>query len=335
MHLARFGVAGPDGPEPRVAVASNADPDRWIDARRAHSLRLERAGATPAAARRIAAALVPGSLSAALGGGEALLEALLAAVESQEPDAAVPDDARTLAPIDAIAYRDFMAFEGHFVNAARRTRGPDARPASVLYEFPVSYFGNAHAIQGPDDEIAWPWYTDHMDYELELGIVIGRAGRDLTPDTSLDHVLGLTVFNDFSARDIQMQEMAGGLGPSKGKHFGSAVGPRIVTLDGLGDNLRTTARVNGELWSEGSSGTPLWSIAELVAWASTAEPLAAGTLLGSGTVAGGCGFELGRKLEPGDLVELEIEGIGVLRNTLGARPAPGWAPQPRQPAADI
>ena len=94
-----------------------------------------------------------------------------------------------------------------------------------------------------------------------------------------------------------------------------------------------TARVNGDTWSEGSTSTLLWSIAELVAWASTGEPLAAGTLLGSGTVGGGCGLELGRSLQPGDVVELEIEGLGVLRNRLGTPPASGWRPEPRERAA--
>jgi 2-keto-4-pentenoate hydratase/2-oxohepta-3-ene-1,7-dioic acid hydratase in catechol pathway len=145
-------------------------------------------------------------------------------------------------------------------------------------------------------------------------------------------VLGFTVFNDFSARDIQGVEMTGGLGPSKGKHFASAVGPRIVTLDALGDDLRMTARVNGETWSEGSTGTIMWSVAELVAWASTSEPLVAGTLLGSGTVGGGCGLEIGRFLSPGDVVELEIEGIGVLRNRMGSPPAEGWRPEPKRPS---
>jgi 2-keto-4-pentenoate hydratase/2-oxohepta-3-ene-1,7-dioic acid hydratase in catechol pathway len=330
MQIARFGVPGPDGEEARLAVATDVRRDRWIDVRRAYSLRLERAGATTAAARRIAAAVVPGSLSATLQGGDAAFDVLAAAAADE--DALVPAGARLLAPIDPIAYRDFMAFEGHFVNATRRLGGADARPAAVLYELPVSYFGNAHAILGPEDEIAWPHYSDQMDYELELGIVIGRPGRDLRPDMALDHVLGLTVFNDFSARDIQRREMAGGLGPSKGKHFGSAVGPRIVTLDALGDDLAMRARVNGEVWSQGSTGTLMWSIAELVSWASTAEPLPAGTLLGSGTVATGCGLELGRTLEPGDVVELEIEGIGVLRNRLGQKPGSGWFPEPRTPA---
>jgi 2-keto-4-pentenoate hydratase/2-oxohepta-3-ene-1,7-dioic acid hydratase in catechol pathway len=202
----------------------------------------------------------------------------------------------------------------------------------VLYELPVSYFGNAHAVLGPDDEIPWPHYTDHMDYELELGIVIGVGGRDIAPDHALDHVLGLTAFNDFSARDIQLREMAAGLGPSKGKHFASAVGPRIVSLSALPDALAMTARVNGHLWSEGSSGTLLWSIAELVAWASAGEPLVAGTLLGSGTVGGGCGLELDRRLDPGDVVELEIEGIGVLRNRLGTPARDGFMPAARAPA---
>jgi len=144
-------------------------------------------------------------------------------------------------------------------------------------------------------------------------------------------VLGLTVFNDFSARDIQFREMAGGLGPSKGKHFASSVGPRIVTLDALPADLRMTARVNGETWSEGSTGTIMWPVAELVAWASAGEALAAGTLLGSGTVGRGCGLELGRRLSPGDVVELEIEGIGVLRNTLGPR-REGWMPDAKRPS---
>jgi 2-keto-4-pentenoate hydratase/2-oxohepta-3-ene-1,7-dioic acid hydratase in catechol pathway len=332
VQIGRFAVQGPDGPEPRVAVAADNAPDDWIDVRRAHAVALERAGATSDGARRIAGALIPGSLSAGLAGGESFLEALRDAAAAAPEEAAITAGARPLAPIDPIAYRDFMAFEGHFVNATRRLGGADAVPAPVLYELPVSYFGNAHAILGPDEEIPWPSYSEAMDYELELGIVIGRPGRDLTPEAAMDHVLGFTVFNDFSARDIQGREMEARLGPSKGKHFGSAVGPRIVTLDALGDDLWMTAKVNEELWSEGSTGTIMWSVAELVAWASTSEPLPAGTLLGSGTVATGCGLELGRTLSPGDVVELEIEGIGVLRNTLG-RPAPGWMPTPRTPTA--
>jgi 2-keto-4-pentenoate hydratase/2-oxohepta-3-ene-1,7-dioic acid hydratase in catechol pathway len=330
LRFARVAHEGPDGIEPRIVVSEPSAP-RWIDLRAAERLRLERAGASVAAARRLASALAPGSLTAALEGGPAFREAAERAALEADPETFAPESARLLRPIDPPAYRDFMAFEEHFVNASRRF---DREPADVLYEMPVSYFGNVHAIVGPDDEVPWPHYTRAMDYELELGIVIGRAGRDLTPETALDHVLGLVNFNDFSARDIQGVEMTGGLGPSKGKHFGSAVGPWITTLDALdAGDLAMTARINGETWSQGSTSTLLWSIAELVAWASTGEPLAAGTLLGSGTVGGGCGLELGRSLEPGDVVELEIEGLGVLRNRLGTPPPSGWRPEPRERAA--
>lgn len=329
MHLGRVALDTADGIEPRIAVAADDAPEQWIDVRAAERLRLTRLGASEAGARRLATALVPGSLSSALEGGPAFLDAARRATQAADDAARVPETASLLAPIDPIAYRDFMAFEQHFVTATRKLRG--AEPAPVLYELPVSYFGNAHAVLGPEDEIPWPHYSEHMDYELELGIVIGTSGRNIAPEDAHRHILGLTVFNDFSARDIQAKEMTGGLGPSKGKHFGSAVGPRIVTLDSLPDALAMTARVNGEVWSEGSTGTLMWSIGELVAWASASEPLVAGTLLGSGTVGGGCGAELGRRLSPGDVVELEIEGIGVLRNRLGQPPSEGWMPPAKSP----
>jgi 2-keto-4-pentenoate hydratase/2-oxohepta-3-ene-1,7-dioic acid hydratase in catechol pathway len=333
MRIARFEIPGPDGPEARVAVARDFDSDHWIDARAAYTLELRAQGASPDAARRLAAALIPGSLSSGLAAGDIFLDVLRRAAAHGSEHALIGEGARLLAPIDPVAYRDFMAFEQHFVNGVRRLNGPDAKPASVLYEMPVSYFGNAHAILGPEDVIPWPSYTEAMDYELELGIVIGRPGRNLTPETALDHVLGLTVFNDFSARDIQRREMTGGLGPSKGKHFGSAVGPQIVTPNALGEDLRMTARINGEQWSEGSTGALMWTIAELVSWASAGEPLVAGTLLGTGTVGSGCGLELGRTLRAGDVVELEIEGIGVLRNVLGPPTEVGWMPSARDAAA--
>jgi len=244
-----------DGPEARIVVTADATPERWIDVRAAERLRLERAGATSAGARRLAAARCPGQLSAALEAGPAFLGAASAAAACEDEKVLAPPSARVLAPLDPVAYRDFMAFEQHFVTATQKLRGTP--PPPVLHELPVSYFGNAHAVLGPDEEIPWPHYTDHMDYELELelGIVIGTAGRSIPPEDALGHVLGLSVFNDFTARDIQLREMAAGLGPSKGKHFASALGPRIVTLDALPGALEMAARVNGEVWSEGSTGT--------------------------------------------------------------------------------
>jgi 2-keto-4-pentenoate hydratase/2-oxohepta-3-ene-1,7-dioic acid hydratase in catechol pathway len=330
MQIARMARPGPDGPLPRVVVAADDDPNRWIDLRAALTIDLVRRGAGPEVALRVAAATIPGSLTAVLDGGPLFFDAARAAIANPPPDALVDGDWKLLCPVDPPAYRDFMAFEQHFRAGSELsgTAVPD-----VLYEMPVSYMGSVQGMMGPEDIIPWPAYSQAIDFELEIGIVIGRSGRNLTPDRALEHVLGLTVFNDFSARDIQFREMTGRLGPSKGKHFASSAGPRIVTLDAINANaLVMLARVNGEEWTRASSATILWTLAEIVAWASTGENLAAGTLIGTGTVGGGCGVELDRLLAVGDEVELEIEGIGVLRNRIGADPASSWWPTARLPA---
>jgi 2-keto-4-pentenoate hydratase/2-oxohepta-3-ene-1,7-dioic acid hydratase in catechol pathway len=173
-----------------------------------------------------------------------------------------------------------------------------------------------------------------MDYELELGIVIGRGGRDLTPEVALDHVLGVTALNDFSLREVQLREMSAGLGPSKAKHFATSVGPIIAPLDSLPEGgLTMASRVNGKSWCAANSRDMLWSIAEIVAWASTGEYLAPGTLLGSGTAGGGSGIETGRRLQAGDVVELDVEGVGTLTNRIGER-GTGWSPTPRDKFRD-
>lgn len=325
MYLARVRHDGRDGPEPRIVAA--ADPTRsWVDVRAAERLRLERTGATPPAARRIAAAAAPPSMTAALEGGPTFLEAARAAAHEGSGDALAPAGAPFLAPVDPPAYRDFMVFERHFSSGYERRGLP---VPDVLYEFPVSYMGSVQAFLGPADEVPWPHYSEHLDYELELGIVIGRDARDVRAEDAWAHVAGLTILNDFSARDVQAREMAGGLGPSKGKHFANAAGPWIATLDELSpESLRMTSRVNGETTCDATSAEMIWSIAEIVAWASAGERLAAGTLLGSGTANGGSGVEIGRKLAPGDVVELEIEVLGVLRNRIGS-PGLGWMPEPR------
>lgn len=327
MFLARVSETGVDGPEARIVVAAeSAGP--WFDLRRAEAERLRAGGASQAAARRLAAALVPSSLAATLDSGPAFREVVSAALAARPEVARLAGEPEFLAPVDAPAYRDFMAFERHFSFGAK-VRGIPVPP--VLYEQPVSYFGNHHALLGPGQEVPWPHYSDHLDYELELGIVLARETRDVTPETALDHVLGLTILNDFSARDIQLREMQGGLGPSKGKHFGTAIGPWIATLDELPPSgLRMRARVNGEPWADADSAEMIWTIGELVAWAAAAEPLPAGTVLGTGTANEGSAIELGRRLRPGDEVELEVDLLGTLRNRLGPRGS-GWEPEPRRP----
>ncbi len=202
------------------------------------------------------------------------------------------------------AVRDFMAFEEHVANA-RRQRGREV-PAE-WYELPVFYFSNPAAIFGPDDDVPYPEGTEQLDYELECAAVIGAEGR----------IGGFTVMNDWSARDVQQREMRVGLGPAKGKDFATSFGPVVVTPDELdGSSGEMVARVNGEERSRGNLAAMYHRWDALVAAATRNTTLRPGDLIGSGTVGSGCILEHGdgRWLERGDVVELEIEGIGVLGN---------------------
>lgn len=329
MRYARQRVATRDGAELRL-LASGDGGETWWDVRRG-VLELERArGATDVGALRLARAVAPDSLSAALAGGARFHDAVAEVVEARPTNAAAGLDDLAHA-IDPASYRDFMVFERHFSFGYRWQGKP---VPEVMYELPVSYAGDPLSFLGPDDVIPWPGYTERLDYELELGIVIGRGGRDLTPDDALDHVLGLTILNDVSARDIQGREMTGGLGPSKGKHFACVTGPVVVTLDELPSNLGMRASVNGELLCDARSDEMVWSVAEIVAWASQGERLAPGALLGSGTCNGGSTVEIGRTLAPGDELLLEIDELGSLRNTLGQPDRRGWIPTARERAQD-
>ena len=171
---------------------------------------------------------------------------------------------------------------------------------------------------GPDAEVPWPTYTERLDFELEFGCYIGKPGKDIPKDKAREHIFGYTIFNDFSARDEQTLEMAGQLGPGKGKDFdnANAMGPCLVTADEIGDpyNLEMAVRVNGEEWGRGNSRDMHWKFEDCIAHASRSETLHPGEFFGSGTVGNGCGLEQMKFLEPGDVVELEVEGIGVLRN---------------------
>lgn len=240
--------------------------------------------------------------------------------------------------------RDFMCFEKHVVQAfgaafrmrasrAASTEERDAllaqaqafRPPEAWYRQPLYYKANRFAVSGPDEVVEWPAYSRLMDYECELACVVGRGGRDIGPAEAGGHIFGYTIFNDFSARDAQAVEMAGGLGPAKAKDFdkANAFGPCIVTADEIGDpyDLDMIVRVNGEERSRGSSATMHWKFEDLIAHVSRSETLHPGEILGSGTVGDGCGLEHLRFLEDGDLVELEIERIGVLRNRVVRAPA--------------
>jgi fumarylacetoacetate (FAA) hydrolase len=223
------------------------------------------------------------------------------------------DAVRLLAPVQRPpSVRDFYAFEAHVQNA-RRVTGRAEVPAE-WYELPVFYFSNPAAIYGPGDEVPYPEGTGALDYELEVAAVIGTDGA----------IGGFTVMNDWSARDLQRREMTVGLGPAKGKDFATSLGPVVVTPDELGDlRLEMVARVNGEERSRGNLGDMYHSWEAILAHASRNTRLRAGDVLGSGTVGTGCILEHGdeRWLQPGDEVELEVEGIGILRNRVAAEHA--------------
>lgn len=221
--------------------------------------------------------------------------------------------ARLLAPLRPASLRDFLAFEDHARAGAAR-RGEELSPA--WRRMPVYYKGNHRQIVGPGDDVLWPSFTERLDFELEIACVLGGRGRDLDAGAAEGAVFGYTVMNDWSARDLQREEMALRLGPAKSKDFATSLGPCVVTADELDPRagLRMTARVNGEVWCAASTAGMRWTFPEMIAWVSRDEDVWPADVYGSGTPFGGCGLDLDRWIAPGDVVELEVEGIGVLRN---------------------
>lgn len=242
-------------------------------------------------------------------------------------------EARLHAPIPRPpTLRDFYAFEQH-VKTANQNRGRDV--PENWYKFPAFYFTNPNSIFGPDEEVPYPPYTQALDYELEIAAIIGKAGVNIQAEDAPKHIFGYTIFNDWSARDVQREEMKVALGPAKGKDFASSLGPVIATAEEFAseaaDSPKATgkpgvyeaamvARVNGEERSRGNFRDIYWSLGQIIARASESAMLYPGDVIGSGTVGTGCLLELtkgeGPWLQPGDVIELEIEGIGILRNTV-------------------
>jgi len=252
----------------------------------------------------------------------------LEAVRNTPSENLIPvNEVRLHAPIPRPpTLRDFYAFEQH-VRTANENRGRSV--PDNWYKFPVFYFTNPNAIFGPEEEIPYPAYTQALDYELEIAAVIGKAGINITPENAPKHIFGYTIFNDWSARDVQREEMQVHLGPAKGKDFASSFGPCIVTADEFAREMtgkpgvyeaKMIARINGEERSRGNFKDIFWSFGQIIQRASESVMLYPGDVIGSGTVGTGCLLELtkaqGPWLNPGDMVELEIEGIGVLRNTV-------------------
>jgi fumarylacetoacetate (FAA) hydrolase len=233
------------------------------------------------------------------------------------------------APIpDPPSMRDFYAFEQH-VKSARTKRGLGMIPE--WYEIPTFYFTNTSEIYGHDHPVPYPVGSQELDFELEIACVIGREGKDIPVEEADQYIAGYTIMNDWSARDFQRKDMKLNLGPGKGKDFATSLGPWLVTPDELAArrtghgaseryDMTMLARINGREVSHGNFNQIYYSFPQMIAWASRNARLRVGDVLGSGTVGTGCILELGTEIHPwlqrGDVVELEIDGIGVLRNRI-------------------
>ncbi|MFE6861224.1 fumarylacetoacetate hydrolase family protein [Nocardia sp. NPDC057668] len=243
-------------------------------------------------------------------------------------------------PVCPVSFRDFMLFEQHAVNAARgmarrfvpagyrigrvyetltRRTFPPFRPHALWYREPIYYMSNAQTIVPSGVPITAPPYSRALDFELELGVVLGAPLRDATPEQAAAAIAAAVVINDFSARDVQLAEMRSGFGPQRAKHFITSMSVTAVAGSGLAARLgdvRGTVAVNGKVLSRTGTQTMRYTLAEAIAHVSRGEQLYPGELFSSGTLPGGCGMELGRWLAPGDDLRLELEGIGVIEHRI-------------------
>lgn len=323
MKLVTFEVPTVAGAQRRVGAMAG---DRIVDFAAAFAAHLDRED-PGCDAQQIAARLLPPDMVAFLGLGAMGTRVAQHAIDAAGRTAEVfgmhtsypASEVRLLAPLTRPrVLRDFLTFEGHMRQASLALGRGDHIPPQ-WYEVPAYYKGDPDTVVGTDATVRIPAYCRQFDFELELGMVVGRIGKDIRPSDASRYIAGYTIWNDFSARDQQMREGPIGMGPSKAKDFdgGNAIGPCLVTPDELDvENLHMIARVNGDVWTETSSAGRQFGFADLIAHVSQSQTIYPGELWGSGTVVGGSGLELGRWLHHGDVVELEVEGIGILRNAI-------------------
>ena len=257
----------------------------------------------------------------------------------QPIDVVSPDDVRLLPPVPAPpSVRDFMTFEQHVAGAVK-TRSPEATVPPEWYDVPAFYFSNPAGLVGANDPVPMPPGSHQLDLELEVAVVIGRAGANIAVEDAAAHIAGYTILNDWSARDVQRHEMRIGLGPAKGKDTATTLGPALVTADeltpyaaGTSFDLGLRAFVNGQLLGQDVLSHMHWSFAQMVSYASRGTWLRPGDVLGSGTCGRGCllelwgrsGFDARPSLQVGEWVRLEVDVLGAVENVV-------VAPDPLQP----
>src|SRR5947209_8458637 len=259
------------------------------------------------------------------------LTRLKSALGSARAGQGVPlESVRLRAPIlQPPTVRDFMVYEGH------ASAGGTRQLSDAWYRLPIFYFSSPLRIFGPEEAVPYPSASEQLDYELELAAVIGREGSNVAEVDAFAYIVGFTIFNDWSCRDLQRDEMEARLGPAKGKDSATSLGPWIVTTDELAPyirdgrvHVRCTLQVNGVQWMDNDGGLMYHTWGAMIERASRDSRIAPGDVLGGGTVTGGSIGEAmrnglpARYLEPGDVVEIEVEGIGVLRNTLAPQVNP-------------
>jgi 2-keto-4-pentenoate hydratase/2-oxohepta-3-ene-1,7-dioic acid hydratase in catechol pathway len=276
---------------------------------------------------------------ALLGMPQPFLADLALAADLCDPSTA--DPGAPLLPFAPRSFRDFMLYERHAIDAARgfvnrfmpalrpvmrvwdaaaRRPFPALLPKPIWYRQPVYYFGNHLAFVPDGALVTWPDYTEVLDYELEIGAVLARPLRDATPEEAERAIGGFVLFNDVSARDVQHEEMQSGFGPQKAKHFCNSMASTLVTADELlprWQSLRGRVRLGGEVVAEVEASRPHHGLGRAIAHASRGEQLYPGELFGTGTLPGGSGIENGHLPRHGEMVELELDGLGTLKNRYG------------------
>lgn len=333
MKLATYTISTPLGPANRVGLVRRT---RLWDVNLVYATMLRHQGSTRRAAQ-IANVLLPPDMRLLFENGELAtnamrdveeyVSALEVSGESEDDEEAGRlhrelSSVRLRSPmLEPRTIREFSVFEEHISRKGKRQL-PD-----IWYEIPLYWKGSPGAVYGPDDVLIWPRATERLDFELEIAAVIGTAGRNIPSDVAINHLAGFTIFNDVTARDLQARELQFMLGPAKSKDFCNVMGPFLVTPDEIDPHdLAVSARVNGEEWASSSTRGMHYGWAELVSYASRDEWLLPGDILTSGTVAGCSGLEYTDwaedvpLLRSGDVVELDVSGIGVLRNQVAESP---------------
>ena len=321
MKLVTFAVPTPLGEVQRVGALAG---QRVVDLAAAFAWQLD--GRDVHEARALAEAVIPADMTAFLSrfpvsldaGSQAFHETIERPGPSLSPlgqrTIYQPGEYRLCIPLKPRRIKDYLVYEEHKKKSMAR-KGL-AMP-QLFYEMPTYTNRNICGLADPDEDIAWPSYSNKLDFEFELAVVIGRRGRDIVAADAHGYIAGFTIYNDFSARDVQANEAAIGAGAGKSKDFdqGNVLGPCIVTPDEIdGANIDMILRIDGEEWARGHTSGMKFSWGQIIENASRAETIYPGDVLASGTMNNGCGLELERWIRPGAVIEMEARGIGVLRN---------------------